>query len=584
MHHLAHLSAGEKVLIHAAAGGVGQAAIQIAQLAGAEIFATASPGKWSVLKSLGVEHIMSSRSLEFADQIMAMTSGKGVDVVLNSLSGEFIPKSLSVLSQKGRFVEIGKRDLLSAVQVAETHPEVAYHQVDLVEISRQDPGLIQAMLTTLTAQFGRGMLKPLPSKTFPLQQSTDAFRYMQQARHIGKIVVTHPSVELTRGQLRSDGTYLITGGLGALGLLVAEWMTKQGAKHIALMSRRAADSTQIQQKLEQLSASGTEIVVIQTDVADPEQVKQALSQITSTLPPLRGIIHAAGLLSDAVLQQQQWESFAKVFAPKVQGTWNLHTLTKGDPLDFFVLFSSTAALLGSSGQANHSAANTFMDGLAHWRQAQGLPGLSINWGAWGQIGAAVEQQVIERLESKGIKSFSPPQGMEVLEALLQSHAPQVGVVSLDWSRYLQGRAGTTYLEDFTQLSESGKTTKQAQENRRPLSEVPLDQQQEYLVAYVRSAVAKVLGLRIPEMIELSCKLIDLGMDSLSSVELRNRIRTDLKLDVSIDQLMNNPSLSELLKLLNKKLVLSQIFLGNKESPTQHTKLENTSSKRKQAII
>ncbi|NJK63161.1 MAG: hypothetical protein HC921_11195 [Synechococcaceae cyanobacterium SM2_3_1] len=222
-----------------------------------------------------------------------------------------------------------------------------------------------------------------------------------------------------------------------------------------------------------------------------------------------------------------------------------------------------------------------MDVLAHWRQAQGLPGLSINWGAWGQIGAAVEQQVIGRLASKGIQSFSPEQGMEVFEALLQSHDPQVGVVSLDWSRYLQGRAGTTYLEDFTQLPESEQRPKQVLESvSQSLTEIPLDQQRDYLISYVRSAVTKVLGLRTTEKLELNRRLIDLGMDSLTSVELRNRVRTDLRVDISIDQLMSNPSLGELVDRIMEQSLLSEARATDADKSVPESPSTQTSGARK----
>lgn len=273
LHHLAGIEKGDSVLIHAAAGGVGMAAIQIAQQAGAEVFATASPSKWEALRALGVRHVLNSRTLDFAEEIMKITLGRGVDIVLNSLSGEFMTKSLSVLKETGNFIEIGKSGLNTS-QVTELKPNASYFLVDMVELCQKEPQLIQSMLVQLIPQFQEGILKPLPYQTFPISEVVTAFRTMQQAKHIGKIVITQNT------EFQYQGTYLITGGLGGLGLLVARWLTEKGIRDLVLVSRTEANSEQVKE-LEQLGAN---ILVMQADVSQIDQLSGVLERIEQTSP------------------------------------------------------------------------------------------------------------------------------------------------------------------------------------------------------------------------------------------------------------------------------------------------------------
>ena len=248
LHRLARMKASDRVLIHAAAGGVGLAAVQLAQRAGAEIFATAgSPEKRHHLQALGVTHVFDSRSLDFADEIMSRTDGRGVDIVLNSLAGEFIAKSVSVLAPGGRFLELGKRGILTREQFGQERPDCEYFAYDLGEEALADSSLLPGMYKDLLAAFAKGELRPLPLTTFSNERLVDAFRFMAQAKHIGKIVVTKPARTLppnfpTKFRLRDDATYLITGGLGGLGLETARWMAREGARNIVLMGRHAPDS------------------------------------------------------------------------------------------------------------------------------------------------------------------------------------------------------------------------------------------------------------------------------------------------------------------------------------------------------
>ncbi len=554
LHHLAKISAGDRVLIHAATGGVGQAAIQLAQQAGAEVFGTCSPHKWAFLKSIGVELMMNSRTLDFAEQVMASTSGEGVDIVLNSLTGEgFIPKSLSVLRSSGRFLEIAKSGVWTSSQVAQFKPDIAYFLVDLAQICQQQPALIKSMLHELMLQFKAGQLKPLPRKVFPIVDAISAFRYMQQAKHIGKIVMTLPTDTMDKSLLfRTDSTYMITGGLGSLGLLIAGWMVKQGAKHLVLVGRSGANPN-VKSQLKALEQAGAEVIVAGADVSIATQIAQVLADIEQ--PPLRGIIHAAGVLDDGVLASKTWEAFEKVMAPKVQGAWNLHLLTQDKSLDFLVLFSSAASLLGSIAQANYAAANTFLDALAHYRRAQGLPCMSINWGAWSEIGMAAERKADEQMHKKGLGSIAPQQGLQILEQLFLQSATQVGVIPINRQQLLQlFQAERIMLPFFSELTAqaplpstpaSAKILQLLQQLKTAAS---LDEYRALLPTYLQEQVAVVFKLPINQ-IDKQKNLTQMGLDSLMAVELRNRLTNELNVTIPVVKFLENASIEGLAELV-----------------------------------
>lgn len=536
LQHLGHMRAGERVLIHAAAGGVGMAAVHLARRAGVEIFATAgSPTKREYLRSLGVEHVFDSRSVAFADEIRVVTGGEGVDLVLNSLAGgEFVPRSLALLRAGGRFLELGKRDLLSAEQVRALEGKVAYHVIDWSDNAREDPALIRGILLEMMAGAARGELPPLPLRSFPLEEAPAAFRFMAQARHTGKVVVTQSGARGSTPIIRPDASYLITGGLSGLGLLTAGWLVEHGARHLALMGRRSA-SEEAQTRIADLERAGAQVLTFAGDVSSAEDVAHVLVSIAAKLPPLRGIIHSAGALDDGAITNQSWPRFQKVLAPKVNGAAHLHTQTAGMPLDFFVLYSSAAALLGSRGQVNHSAANSFLDALAHHRRANGLPALSINWGAWGEVGAAVEKGVIDRIGEQGVGEIAPAQGLRLLGRMLESAPAQVGVIPISWPIFLRRFAGAVpgY---FAELAEPLQTVEQSRlaptrtepDIIRRLAEAPPQQRLALLRNHVREITARVLGLpatRIDDETPLSA----MGLDSLMAVELRNLLGTSINL-------------------------------------------------------
>ncbi|MGF1537807.1 MAG: SDR family NAD(P)-dependent oxidoreductase [Elainellaceae cyanobacterium] len=533
----------KRVLIHGAAGGVGQAAVQLAQLAGAEVFATASPPKWTFLKQQGVRHVFNSRTLDFAEAILAQTNGEGVDLVLNSLSGEAIAQSLSVLGKGGCFLEIGKTAIWPEDRMRQQRPDVTYHIIDLVNVTQNRPQLIQSMLRRLGDRVQAGKLQPLPVQTFSAGQAVDAFRWMQQAKHIGKVVVTPPTQPAA---IRPDAAYLVTGGMGALGLRVAQWLAHKGGRHLVLLGRRSP-SESARQVIQRLGASGVAVQTLQVDLAQLSELEGALSQVER---PLKGVFHLAGQLDDGVLQQQSWERFERVMAAKVQGTWHLHKLTQSLDLDHFVMFSSAASLIGSAGQSNYAAANAFLDAIAHLRRQEGLPALSINWGAWSGGGLAANQATAQRLARTGEQAIDPAVGLTILERLMASElASEVGQVGV-----LPGGLG----EHNAALPEAAlKTNLAPQPARTPVSTAiqaaEFGDRAALLLDYLRQQVGVVLGVS-PAQLDPSSGFTDMGLDSLTAVELRNRLQADLGSPLPATLIYDYPTLAVLTEYLLSVMV------------------------------
>ena len=407
---LANIREGERLLVHAGTGGVGMAAIQLADHLGVEVFATASTGKWDVLRGMGLgeDHIASSRTLEFAERFGELTRPSGMDVVLDCLAGEFVDASLGLLGDGGRFVEMGKTDVRDPAELGSAHPGVLYRAFDLLEAG---PERIQEMLGELLALFERGSLHPLPVRGWDVRHAREAFRFMSQARHVGKNVLTIPT------RIGSSGTVLITGGTGGLGGLLAEHLVSEfGVRRLVLTSRRGLESEGADELLGRLSSLGAEAEILACDVSDRAQAEKLLEGIDQQ-SPLSAIVHAAGVLDDGVLESLTSERVDRVLAPKVDGAWNLHELTRGLDLQAFVLFSSFAGSFGSPGQASYAAANSFLDALAAYRRAQGLPAISLAWGPWAHVGGmAGSLSAIDnaRLQSSGMLSLTAENGLRAL--------------------------------------------------------------------------------------------------------------------------------------------------------------------------
>jgi myxalamid-type polyketide synthase MxaB len=560
LYHQAQLQAGERVLVHAAAGGVGQAAVQISQWLGAEVWGTASEPKWPVLKQMGVTQVFNSRNLEFAEQVATLTQAQGVDVVLNSLNGDFIPATLSTLGSRGRFVEIGKLGIWSAEQVAEARPDVTYLPFDLLDISIETPTQIRTWLQELLPLFEQGKLTPLPHRIFSIENLVEAFRYMAQAKHVGKVVIGLPvdsapdanQAKQTDSALaiRAQGTYLVTGGFGALGQQVARWLVQQGARHLVLTGRRIPTDVPILAELEQ---QGAIVQAVAADISQISAVAALIAQIEANEPPLRGIFHTAGVLADSMLAGQTWERFEQVMAPKIAGSWLLHEQTQGLELDCFVFFSSVSAVVGSPGQANYAAANAFMDTLAAYRWGLGLPALSINWGPWSESGmaAALQSRDLARWAAQGVGLIEPAQGMSLLGQLLaEASYAQTIVLPVDWGRYLaQIPPDLTppLLESFTQ--EYQLTEAETPAFLPELQAATPSQRRPLLLHHVQANLAKVLGLTNPEALDPQQGLAELGMDSLMAIELRNRLQSSLGCPVPATLAFDYPTIAALVDYL-----------------------------------
>ncbi len=553
--HLAKIQPGDRVLIHAATGGVGQAAVQIAQQAGAEVFATASPGKWEVLKSLGVKYIMNSRNLDFAQQVMEFTQNQGVDIVLNSLTSPgFIESSLAVLRRNGRFVEISKRNAWEPAAVAQARPDVAYFPVDLMQVVQTQPTLAQGILEKLGQQFEQEELQPLPHTVFSFTEAIAAFRYMQQAKHTGKIVLSQfPQTSPNQLQLHPEGTYLITGGLGGLGLLVAHWLAEKGAKHLVLVGRRRVQPENAS-ALKSLEAMDIEVKVVQADVSQAEEIAAVLQEIDQSSPPLRGVIHSAGTLADGLMQQLSWSRFTRVMESKVDGAWHLHSLTKDQPLDFFVLFSAAASILGNIGQSNHAAANSFLDALVYERRAMGLPALCINWGAVDEVGAAVKLDISSRLLGTGMGTIPAQAVLEILEASLNNKAIQVGVIPIDWSQFGKPWTNSPFFSLLQSQVVNPSTTDDTPSIRQQLENTDPEAAITLLTNHVNLHLSKILGLSPTATINPQQGFFDMGMDSLTSVELRNSLQTTLECDLPPTLLFKCASVAELVDYLAQNVL------------------------------
>jgi acyl transferase domain-containing protein/NADPH:quinone reductase-like Zn-dependent oxidoreductase/acyl carrier protein len=565
LRHVIQLKPKRRLLIHSAAGGVGLAAVYMALAAGAEVYGTAgSDEKRDVVRALGVRHVFDSRSLHFADQIRQIGDGE-VDVVLNCFSGEFIPKSLGLLSRGGSFLEIGKRDIWTAAQMAEHRPDVKYEVLELAQVMRNAPQTLQPMLRQLSGEFASGNLPPLPIRAFPFSHVVPAMRYMQQGRHTGKIVLKAPAWGIGEGMKfaaeLSTGSWLITGGFGGLGLAVARWLVEQGARQLILIGRRAPQEEALS-KIEQLRSSGTRVLAEICDVANQKDLAGIIERGQRELSPLRGVFHLAGVLDDGPLQQLDWPRFATVYGPKALGAWNLHRLTRDINLDCFMLFSSWTALLGSPGQANHASANTFLDALAHYRRAQGLPAQAIDWGGWREVGSAARPERLAHLARQGFGSMAPAEALAALGEVMRSDVVQVGVSPLDVNTWRASNAGNSTCRFTMELADDLSDTAPEVDASAPLSlrealqeALPGLARRQVLEICIQRHLARVL--RMPSAkFDVRKSFKSLGLDSLTSLELRNYLEVDAQLKLPAALVYNHATIASLATELAGQLGVS----------------------------
>ncbi len=516
----AQLRPGDRVLIHAASGGVGLAAIQMAQQCGATVFATASTYKRATLRKLGVKYVYDSRTTDFADQILADTDGAGVDVVLNSLTSEgFLEATVRATAHNGRFAEIAKRDIWTPEQMAQARPDISYEIVALDTVTFQEPERIRGLLTEVSQGLDKGEWTPLPAEIYPLTEARAAFRRMQQARHIGKIVVQIPN-PLTP---RADRSYLITGGLGAIGLHTASYLAQLGAGDIVLTSRRAPDADAHRLIEEITERHKCRIHIFGADVGDEAEVAKLLERIRAELPPLAGVAHLAGVLDDALLSQQTLERFRTTLAPKAFGACHLDRLTKGDDLDFFIVSSSVSSLFGSPGQSNYATANALLDGLVAQRRAQGLPATGVNFGPWAQGGMASSEAAAANISAQGLIPLEPSAALSALAEVVANGTGQATVIKANWQRAAKvlGSSRPPIL-DLVLPSAVGEVTGDS-ELLKQLQEIPVPQRVGFVTEFLQREVQNFLRLAQPPA--ATSRFLDLGTDSLMAIELRNRLHS-----------------------------------------------------------
>lgn len=558
---LADLQRGERVLIHGAAGGVGIAAIQLALHMGAEIFVTAgSDDKRDFVSLLGADHVFDSRSLDFADNILAKTDGEGVDVVLNSLAGEAIRRNLRVLKPFGRFLELGKRDFFenTSIGLRPFKDNISYFGIDADQLMLARPALATRLFREVMALFKEGVLFPLPYRAFPANRVVDAFRAMQQSRHIGKVIVTMdgeppilrtPEVTVPKIQFSSNSVWLVTGGLAGFGLESARWLARRGVGHIVLVGRRGPDTPGVTQAIAELTGLGVRIQVVACDVTDRGAVKALLEDIRREGSVLTGVLHAAMVLDDALVNNIDADRMRKVLDPKILGAWNLHSLTVDMPLEYFVLYSSVTTTIGNLGQANYVAANGALESIAAMRHAVGLPATCIGWGPIGDAGYLTRNQAVkDNLESRlGAEPLSASAALDMLDQLLSGPAVTTTVANFDWPT-LARLLPSSKLPRFEMLRKQVGSAAGANAGNDDLLTLiagkSVDEVRGIIRGLVTHEVSQVLCVG-PERIEPNQSLHDLGMDSLMGVELALGLEKRFNIQLPAMMLSEGPSVERI---------------------------------------
>ncbi len=580
--HLARMQKGERILIHAGTGGVGSAAIQIAKSLELEIFATAgTPEKRQLLKDWGVQHVMNSRTLDFADEIRAITQGEGIDCVLNSLAGDFIPKSFGCLRRFGRFVEIGKIDVYNNTKfgLEMLKNNISYFVVDLAQLLESKPEYMAAILKELEEKFHAKTYRALPYKTFPITEVVEAFRYMAQGKHVGKNVLNFdlPDIQVApctqAGHLfRADGTYLITGGAGGFGFELAKWMAKNGARNLALMSR-SGPGLDAQVDIQVLRSEGVNVIDARADVTEQAAVKAVIDQIQASDAKMIGVIHGAMVIDDREIINLDEADFNRVLHPKMLGAWILHNLTLDIPLDLFVSFSSVATVLGSPRQSNYNAGNAFLDAIAQHRHALGLPALTFNWGPLGGAGFVERnEKTAQYLDKLGMKIYTLDETFSIFQRFINRQAVNLVASRLDWHSLVRLSSLVANSKVYSLITQDNAQSKGGAIRAQILA-APADARHKLMLDFLTQQVAVVFNTDMAK-IDQQTPLPQLGLDSLMAIELVNRVETQLGITVPMGSVLNGPNLCELaipmLELLLDTAKENELGESDKDTESEET--------------
>ena len=569
---LARLQQGEKVLIHAASGGVGHAAIQVAKRCGARIFATAgSEAKRAYLRAMGIEHVFDSRSIAWADQVQAATAGRGVDVVLNSLAGSAITRGIELLAPGGRFLEIGKTDIYQNQRLG-LYPfrnNISFFAVELGPICAERPETAGRLIyAPLSGMIETGELNPLPARVYPASQIGRAFATMSRSQHIGKIVVSMdrkrpPHIVPARRalELRPAASYVVTGGTRGIGVRVADWLVERGARHLILLSRSGQPDAECTNRIVAWSGRGIDVRVMAVDVGDEPALTAALDMIRREGPPVAGIVHGAMVLADAQLQNLDEQAFRTTLGPKAGAALLLDRLTRGDRLDFFVLLSSISMVGGNPGQAAYNAANALLQSLAWHRRQRGQPATVIHLGAIAEAGfVARTQGVAKLLTDLGLETTPPAHALAVLEDMLLANSSDGIAAVMDW-RALVHRLPANAAR--TRLVRSGVDAGPSERSspREQLLALADEERTERLTLLIAEAVAPILGAK-PGSLRGDERLTDLGLDSLMVTQLSVALEDRFGLRLPTMRLLKGPTLAELARELARKIA------GDQEPPPE----------------
>jgi NADPH:quinone reductase-like Zn-dependent oxidoreductase/acyl carrier protein/SAM-dependent methyltransferase len=563
--HLARLGPGERVLIHGAAGGVGMAALQIASLIGAQIFATAgSPAKRALLARLGVPHVLDSRSLDFEERILEITDGEGVDVVLNSISGEALQKSLGLLKPLGRFLELGKVDFYanSPLRMRLLRNNISFFGIDVDQVMRVDPHLCRRLFLDMLARFEKRELWALPHAAYPRAAIVEAFRTMQQSRHVGKLVIEYddlaaavqPMPPRELGPLEAEAAYLVTGGLGGLGLAVAGRLADLGAKHLLLLGRSGATDAAQLAALGELRARGVDVAVVKADVGDGQALEAALAKALSGRPPLRGVVHCAGVLRDATIANLSPEDIRTVLRTKALGAFHLDRITRSMPLDFFIMFSSATTVIGNPGQGNYVAANTMLENLAAYRRGLGLPAVTFGWGPVADAGMlATRPEVLESLKSlTGAQELRAATAMAHLVAYARHPVCNLHVFRMNFKKIARLPYVSSPVSRYVALDAAGDQAAPEQTDiREAVRGLSPNEAVTFLATLLAHNFAKILRVPVSK-IRHDKPMGELGMDSLMYVELGLATEEAFGVDISTLSLDKTASILTLAELIHRQ--------------------------------